>query len=240
MDAQICLQCGERVVPRDDGTCPSCRGPISGTASPQQATEAAPSSFAAPAPATPAPVSDNPYASPTADVSPYQDVAPGSLGEAERVRRYYLTHEASVQSIGSLYYLSAVMLSVMLLAMIFGKAGGLFDPQTLVICVGMIGLSVVFGRGLRTLRPWVRIPVGIFAGIGLLGFPLGTLISAYILYLLFSRKGAMVFSPGYQEIIRQTPHIRYRTSKLAMGCLLLFLGLVVLAIVAAVLGPAMP
>ena len=48
------------------------------------------------------------------------------------------------------------------------------------------------------------------AAIGLLGFPVGTLINAYILYLLLSKKGALILSPAYAEIRRATPHIRYR------------------------------
>ena len=66
--------------------------------------------------------------------------------------------------------------------------------------------------GLRNLRPWVRIPTIILSIIGLIGFPLGTLISAYILYLMFAAKSKMVFSPEYREIIAATPHLRYRTS----------------------------
>lgn len=238
MTTQICLQCGERVEPRADGTCPSCRGPVAGTDSPTPTAGAPARSFSGPAPAEPVVPAANPYASPTADVSPFLNVAPGALGDAERARRYYLGHEASIQSIGSLYYLGAAITVIMLIVLVLGVPRGL-EPGPLVILCGMIGLSVIFGRGLRALQPWVRIPVGIFAGIGLLGFPVGTLISAYILYLLFSRKGAMVFSPAYQDIIRQTPYIRYRTSKLAIGCLLLFLALVVFGIVSALLVPAM-
>ncbi|PAW69614.1 MAG: hypothetical protein B9S38_09450 [Verrucomicrobiia bacterium Tous-C4TDCM] len=65
------------------------------------------------------------------------------------------------------------------------------------------------------------------AGISLIGFPIGTLIGAYILYLLLGAKGKMVFSPEYQAVIAQTPHIRYRTSKVVW----ILLGLVLLIIV---------
>jgi hypothetical protein len=49
------------------------------------------------------------------------------------------------------------------------------------------------------------------------------LINGYILYLVFSEKGRRVFSPEYQEIIRQTPHVKYQTSiivKIFVGLLL--------------------
>jgi hypothetical protein len=71
------------------------------------------------------------------------------------------------------------------------------------------------GRALRTLRPGVRIPTVILAGLGLLGFPLGTLINGYILWLVLSKKGQFIFSPEYPAIVKATPHVKYRTSLLA-------------------------
>jgi len=70
---------------------------------------------------------------------------------------------------------------------------------------------------------------------GLLGFPIGTLISVYILYLLFSQKGADVCSPQYQAVIAATPHIRYRTSKIVIGLLVLVAVLVAIGVAAAIL-----
>jgi hypothetical protein len=84
------------------------------------------------------------------------------------------------------------------------------------------------GTGLRRLKRWARIPVGILSGIGLIGFPLGTIINAYILYLVFGKKGVTVFSDEYRLVIEQTPHIKYKTSIVVW----IFLGLVLLLIVA--------
>jgi hypothetical protein len=47
----------------------------------------------------------------------------------------------------------------------------------------------------------------VLSGIGLLGFPIGTLINGYILYLFLSKKGRTVFAPEYQEVIEATPHV---------------------------------
>lgn len=67
------------------------------------------------------------------------------------------------------------------------------------------------------------------ACIGLLGIPVGTLINAYILWLLFSKKGKRVFSVDYQRIIAETPHIKFRTPIFAWVVLaVLIAGLVVL------------
>lgn len=73
-------------------------------------------------------------------------------------------------------------------------------------------LQFCVGTGIRQLKKWVKLPVGILSGIGLFGFPIGTLINAYILYLVFGKKGAVVFSKEYQHIIAATPQIKYRTS----------------------------
>ena len=70
------------------------------------------------------------------------------------------------------------------------------------------------------------------AGFGLLGFPIGTLINAYILYLFLSKKGRTIYSPEYQEVIAATPHVKYRTSIVVW----ILLALVVVLIAAALPG----
>jgi hypothetical protein len=73
------------------------------------------------------------------------------------------------------------------------------------------------------LRPWSRIAGTLLAIPGLLAIPLGSLVSVYILWVLLSKKGRMVFSPEYARIIAATPHLRYRTSvvvKVLLGVLL--------------------
>lgn len=82
------------------------------------------------------------------------------------------------------------------------------------LLLALIILQFALAGGLRKLRPWVRIPVIILSIIGLIGFPLGTIISGYVLYLMLSAKSKMVFSTEYQRVIAQTPHIRYRSNLL--------------------------
>lgn len=131
-------------------------------------------------------------------------------GNSERIRQEHIKHEASVKSVGILYFLGSVF-------MILGGAISLANGDGVSLVVGLFfvaigGLQIWVGIGLRRLRPWARIPTGILSGLGLLGFPLGTLINAYILYLIFSQKGKTVFSEEYQRIIEETPHIKYKTS----------------------------
>jgi hypothetical protein len=152
----------------------------------------------------------------------------GTAGTAEETRKEYLKHEASVKSIGVLYYLGAI---VVVLPGAAYAIEGLTQSEAVPVLRGLALLALGAGHfwvgtGLRRLRKWARIPTGILSGIGLLGIPIGTIINAYILYLVFSRKGTMVFSDEYQEVIRQTPHIKYRTSIIVR----IFLGLVLVVI----------
>ena len=149
---------------------------------------------------------------------------------AEEMRKKYLSHEASIKSIGLLYYLGGAALTLAALASVVAFLGGKGDLQTAAVGFFFAIFAVAqiwVGTGLRRLRSWARIPTTILSGIGLLGFPLGTLINGYILYLVLSQKGTTVFSPEYQAVIQQTPHIKYRTSAVVW----IILGVVLLLII---------
>ncbi|MCC6126349.1 MAG: hypothetical protein IT426_15425 [Pirellulales bacterium] len=177
--------------------------------------------------------SENPYASPTADLTAPFSMTP-EIADAEAIRKKYLSHEASVQSIGILYWLGSIVCFVALFFMSYMivSRGGNFGFETLfgLLYLGIAVLGLWLGYGFRKLDSRVRIPAGILAALGLLQIPIGTLINAYILYLIFSAKGKMVFSPEYKEIIRQTPHIKYRTSLVSWILLILVLALLAIGI----------
>jgi hypothetical protein len=180
--------------------------------------------------------STNPYA-PTSHVSE----ADAAASEVEAYRKKYLNHEASVKSIGALYMVGAIFLVPFGLGLAVWAFANedLTGPSTIEAIVGLccLGYGVFQGFvavGLRRLQSWARIATAVISVIGLLagliGMRLGALISAYILYLVLSEKGQIVFSENYKRIIEQTPHIQYRTSIviwLFVGLLfaLLFLGL---------------
>lgn len=149
---------------------------------------------------------------------------------ATLIRKDHIKHEASIKSVGMLYFLGAVFLGI---TAIVGLASGGSDGLAagIVLLCFTAGL-IVAGIGIRGLKPWARIVSGVLSGIGLIGFPLGTIINAYILYLLFSRKGATVFSKDYQEVIAATPHIKYRTSIVVW----ILVGLVVLLVLLGLVG----
>jgi hypothetical protein len=160
----------------------------------------------------------------------------------EDIRKKYLNHEACVKSIGLLYYLGAI------LTILLG-VGGLIAPRHdevplstimrhTVLCILLIGIGVFqfcVAYGLQKLRQWTRIPTIILSSIGLIGFPIGTVVNAYILYLVVSKKGKVVLSNEYKAVIQATPHIRYKISIIVWIVLAVFLTLIAIAIIAAMI-----
>jgi hypothetical protein len=173
----------------------------------------------------------NPYAAPAAPV----DDVPASP-QAEAIRRAHINHEASIKAVGFLYYLGGVLLT---LGGVVSLVGASSEPSGAVVALLLVALGVgqlFAGWGVRALRPWGRIVGCVLSAIGLIGFPIGTLINAYILYLLLSKRGRMVFSPEYQDIIAATPHIKYRISIIVWIFLALLVALILFAAFAAFFG----
>jgi len=88
-------------------------------------------------------------------------------------------------------------------------------------------LGVYVGWGLKRLNSRVRIVAGVLSALGLIAIPLGTLINGFFLYLLFNRKGKMVFSDEYRDVIRQTPDMRYRASWIVVAVLIGLIALII-------------
>jgi len=195
-------------------------------------------------------MSDNPYAPSGSSYSDASLYAHFDLSQSELIRKSHLSHEANIQSFGCLYTLGGIM---GILGAIFYIGLGIFimagggnpqagvNPMAAGIITALIGLVVLAigvaqlfaGRSMQTLNPSGKILAIIISAIGLLGFPCGTLISGYLLYLLLSAKGEMVFSSAYKEVMQATPHIRYRTSIIVWIFLFLLIGVILLGVVAA-------
>lgn len=160
------------------------------------------------------------------------------------IREAHIKHEASIRSIGLLYYLGALFMLLGALGMLVGgsvagTSGAATEGAGFILVIGVIYLvfgviSIWVGRGLRRLKRWVKIPVTILSALGLLSIPIGTLINGYILWLLHSEKGKMVFSEEYAEIVEATPEVKYRTSIIVW----ILLALVIFGLLAAMAIPA--
>jgi general secretion pathway protein G len=106
------------------------------------------------------------------------------------------------------------------LGLLAGMALLLTARQDTSVAAGIGGVYLVLaaaqiatGIGLWRLRPWARTAQIVFAVIGLLGFPVGTIISALILYYLF-RPGIKVLFSGKRSA-ELTPDERAAVAELS-------------------------
>ena len=151
-------------------------------------------------------------------------------------REKFLRHESALRSVAFFYYLASIPTGVFAVTFMMMMTGTHL-PGRLTSFIALFGVFMLVtivllatARGMRTLKLWIRLPVGLISGVGLLVFPLGTLANAYILYLVFSRKGRMVLSAPYGEVIENTPEIKPRTPVLMWSILTALLGLLAIAV----------
>ncbi len=146
-----------------------------------------------------------------------------NVSGAEGIRMAHIQHEASIKSIGFLYMLGFLLCIIGIFPLgagLIGLQGMGPQERALMAGIGVFymllgGFQGYTGYALRGLKTWARWTAVVFSAIGLIGFPIGTLISAYFLYLLLSEKANTIFSPEYQAVIQQTPHVKAKTSVLA-------------------------
>ncbi|OYW72408.1 MAG: hypothetical protein B7Z37_24940 [Verrucomicrobia bacterium 12-59-8] len=169
----------------------------------------------------------NPYAAPQSQVLQV-------TSEDEVIRQQHINTEATIKSVGALYYLGAFVLVMVSLSMFVGvrseSLGGSLLVGGFFFALGA-GQGVV-AYGLRRLQGWARIPTIILSCIGLLGFPVGTLINLYILVKVAGKQGQFVMTPEYQRIIAATPHVKRKSSIVAV-VLLVLLVIILIGIIAA-------
>lgn len=170
-------------------------------------------------------MSENPYEAPRVFDAPVS-----SPTDAESIRKAHINTEASLRSVGFLYYLAGVGFLVTGLHQLTGMedatGGGYISRQT-ALALGLAAGGVLFflGAAVRKLKPWSRFGIAVLSGISLLNLPIGTLIGAYILFLTFGKKGRMVFSEEYKQVIAATPHVKCRTSRTAWIVLGIFVAM---------------
>jgi len=113
-------------------------------------------------------MSENPYLAPQTFDTPLTQHS-----QAELIRQEHIKTEASIKSIGILYYLGSIAIVIAAVASLSAVA----DPEAnhavilgiaVLIVLGILQFFV--GMAVRKFKPWSRIAVGIFSGIGLLGF----------------------------------------------------------------------
>ena len=170
-------------------------------------------------PPTPTPpTGDNPYATPVASTAPVaQEAVPADW---ESIRRKHLSHEASLRAYGLIMLLGVAFLMLLIgisLYQIFIDEGvplnspsGLIGAAARAMLLGIIALYLFTGLALWQLHVLSRVGGTLVGLLQLLAFPVGTLLGAYLLYLVWSPKSQVIFSPRYREIRAATPHLRYQ------------------------------
>lgn len=134
----------------------------------------------------------NPYAAPQSHVLQ-------NTSADEVIRKQHINTEATIKSIGSLYYLGAFVVIIVSLSMFVSTRS---ESAAGALLMGVFFLALGAGQGvvaygLRRLQGWARIPTIILSCIGLLGFPIGTLINIYILVKVLGKEGKFVMTPEY-------------------------------------------
>lgn len=174
------------------------------------------------------------------------EFADAAVPEAVAIREAHIGHERQLKSVGLLFGLGAFALitSAAILALNPTPSGPSEDVYAIVEYEpGYIALLLVVGLGCTlvawgyaTLTPWIRFVGTPISMLGLLAIPVGTLIHAYILYLIWCEKGRRVLAPDYAAIIRATPQVRYKRTVgdwIALALLLLLVvGLVAMLLFA--------
>ncbi|HIF01531.1 MAG TPA: hypothetical protein EYG03_08985 [Planctomycetes bacterium] len=156
----------------------------------------------------------------------------------EAIRRKYLSHEASAKSIGTLHLCGGLVCILISIGLWFVQ----MQPSSLngpIVVSAVVGVAMFFlAVSANRLKRWSRFPSAVLAvAVGLAAFIVGIPIAVYFLYVMFGANGQMVYSDEYREIIKQTPHIKYRTPAIAWTVLLLLIGLIGLGVAASVFGP---
>ena len=114
---------------------------------------------------------------------------------------------------GGLGLLTALMLAVVFagVATVVGIDGDA-DAAVAIPIIGLTGMAtvsflavwslpgVIIGIGLVRLRPWARVAGIVVSILGLIVFPVGTLLGAYGLWVLFSKDTELLFT-GRPEVV---------------------------------------
>ncbi len=166
----------------------------------------------------------NPYAVSENSASHKAPQSDSISGDADSVRRNLIAHESAIKGFGLLYAIGAgFCIFIAVAATFFGlfvfasfpkDAGPAIGIMMLIYAAVYFTIGTLVGlvsSGLYKLSDVGKIGGSIFSVLGLCAVPIGTLLGAYMLYLIFSEKGKFIFSQRYRSIVKQTPHIRCHT-----------------------------
>ena len=158
----------------------------------------------------------NPYTPPKADLDP------PVTGTSISARASLMKYEVAIRSEGTVFLFGGLILfAVGSIVLSFHREYWIAG----ISAVAGAAVAVWVDYGLQRLRSSARAVGMILAGIGLLGFPVLTLVSLHILFVLGNKASRAVFTPEYARIIAATPHINHKQSRTFRILLILVVGL---------------
>ena len=158
-----------------------------------------------------------------------------ATGDVINLREENLRHETAITLVGMLYYVAAGMLiaaAITSLAMTKGTAAAVRFASMLGLLAAGFGFS---GYLLRRLDMRARYAASMMAVLGMLAVPIGTILNGYVLWLVHSKKGRVVISPEYREVVAKTPQIKCRATNAMLGLGIALVGVAVYRVLQLVL-----
>ena len=150
-----------------------------------------------------------------------------------RIREEHTGKERSLRGAGTLQLAGGTILFLSGVLSMFAdfKPNGAEDlPEGIKLIGAIIAalgfLSALVGWGIRRLKSWSRLPFILLNLFGLLGFPVGTIISGYCLYLILGENGKYLLSTEYGKIVERTQGVKAKTSILVWLILAALVGFV--------------
>lgn len=216
----FCSRCNAS-MPTDAASCPSCGTPVAPFGG---------SRF------QPPPGAAMPRLNPDASAGP---------GAARPRRPLPITVLALLQFVGGLFTLAVAMLGG--IGLLAGDGTEPVVTWIILVALGLIAfVSVLAGVGLWRLRPFGRTMQQVMAGIGLLGVPLGTIVSILILVylnkpgikLLFGAKPRETWSDADHAEVAQIdqPSLAFKAIAIVLGSVVV---VAVVGVIAAITIPAL-
>ena len=163
----------------------------------------------------------NPYAPPTADLTP-NPVAGGISPRAAMLK-----HEVAIRSVALVFTIIGVILI----------CGGLLALRHRVMpvpafCGAMIlgVLAFVVEFGLRRFRAWARVAGLLFVVASVLGFVLLLPFAFFVVPTLANRQSRTICSSEYRKLVASTPHLDIATSGVPRYFVMIFGAVVTVAL----------
>ncbi len=138
--------------------------------------------------------------------------------QAAGIRADHIGREEAIKSIGLLCFFSAFIFGVLGAGLLVSPKTASADGSLKIVAVVYIFLAIgliATGWGLRALKPWSKFTAIFAALFSTFLFPFSAVVSVYILWLVFSKKGRYVLSSEYAAIVAAAPAVEYRQAGFA-------------------------